>query len=381
MRHFQNCKFTHIFFRLFLFCTDGLSLYIYDAAHIISTKIAKKHFSIKKDHGEVLFFQNIMYHWVCYECVKMLYVFGIQPTIRSDIFKWSPELDSLFKYFSNMNANDEEQKKEASNMLDILLNSTAHSSYFNKLPFGKKTKLVHIDKPILYLVVLTWLRQLQQHFFNQNETDDKRDWHKKFGRYCPTNTANKNKLLGYIHMSKAKSENPRPVESFDCFIPSKKSDCITSLLQWAAQILNQDISEISEMQDKDTKERLRLAEEPPTFALSKEDLTKKTSCDEEETEEEEKESNISTAAKKDKVSEIMELPPNTKFKAIATALAVAAEKKKLNKRKRDDLEYGTNCLLSFINETNKTTYNNLDEFLQNSDGDDNGDGKKNGGGT
>ena len=183
-------------------------------------------------------------------------------------------------------------------------------------------------------------------------------------------------------MSKANDRNPKPVESFKCFIPSKKSDCITSLLQWAAQILSQDISLacISEKQDKDTKERLLLAEKPPTFALSQEDLTKKTSCDEEETEEEEKEkeSNISTAAKKDKITE---LPPNTKFKAIATALAVAAEQKKLKKRKRDDLEHGTNCLLSLINQTNKTMYNNLDEFLHNGDGNENGDGKRNGGGT
>jgi hypothetical protein len=185
-------------------------------------------------------------------------------------------------------------------------------------------------------------------------------------------------------MSKAKSRNPKLVESFDWFIPSKKSNCITSLLQWAAQILSQDILFIAETADKDTKEKLSLAEKPPRFELSQEDLTKKTSHnkeeeEEEDEEEEEKESNISTAAKKDKVSEITKLPPNTKFKAIATALAVAAEKKKLNKRKHDDLEYGTNCLLSLINETNKTTYNNLDDFLQNGDRDENGDGK--GGGT
>ena len=202
----------------------------------------------------MLIFQNIMYHWVCYECVKMLNVFGIQPTIRSDISNWSPDLDYLFKYFSNINANEEEHKKKATSMLHILLNSTAHSSYFSKLHFGKKQKFIHIDKPILYLVVLTWLRQLQQHFFNLNETDIKRDWHKKFGRYCATSNANKNKFLGYIHMSKANTNTPIPVESFNCFTPSKRKDCVTSLLQWAAQILSQDIPFISEMQDKDTKE-------------------------------------------------------------------------------------------------------------------------------
>ena len=207
--------------------------------HILyQPKLEKKHFSINKDHGEVLIFQNIMYHWVCYECVKMLNVFGIQPTIRSDISNWSQDLDCLFKYFSNINANEEEHKKKATSMLHILLNSTAHSSYFSKLHFGKKQKFVHIDKPILYLVVLTWLRQLQQHFFNLNETDIKRDWHKKFGRYCATSNANKNKFLGYIHMSRADTKTPIPVKSFNCFIPSKRKNCVTSLFAFTMGCTN-----------------------------------------------------------------------------------------------------------------------------------------------
>jgi len=37
-----------------------------------------------------------------------------------------------------MNASEEEHKKEATDLLEILLNTTAHSSYFSKLHFGKK---------------------------------------------------------------------------------------------------------------------------------------------------------------------------------------------------------------------------------------------------
>ena len=103
----------------------------------------------------MLIFQNIMYYWVCYECVKMLNVFGIQPTIRSDISRWSSELDSLFKFFTDQHANELQHKEEAIRVLDILLNKTAHSSYFTKLPpHGIKQKFININKPILYLVIL-----------------------------------------------------------------------------------------------------------------------------------------------------------------------------------------------------------------------------------
>jgi len=312
----------------------------------------------------MLIFQNIMYYWVCYECVKMLKVFGIQPTIRSDISNWSSELDSLFKYFSN--TQDDEHKNAAISLLDILLTKTAHSSYFTKLPpFGVRQKFVHIDKPILYLVILTWLRQLQQHFFNLNETDSKRDWNKKFGRYCGTSSANKYKNLGYIHMSKATTDELRLVDSFACFVPSKSSCCITSLLQWAAQILKQDIPDLSKNADDDTKKRLNLAQEPPKFVWSNDDLSKRT----EKTQQEEEESSDSITPEKnntlseDKINEVAQLSLNDKFKAIATALAASAENKNLGKRKHEDLEKGTCCLLSVINEKNKTKYNNLSDFL------------------
>ena len=312
----------------------------------------------------MLIFQNIMYYWVCYECVKMLNVFGIQPTIRSDISNWSSELDSLFKYFSN--TQEEEHKDAAIRLLDILLNRTAHSSYFNKLYFGRQQKFVHIDKPILYLVILTWLRQLQQHFFNLPETDIKRDWNKKFGRYCGTSSANKDKSLGYIHMSKATSNKPHLVDSFDWFVPSKSSRCITSLLQWSAQILNQDIPDLSKNTDDDTKKRLYLAQEPPKFAWSNDDLRKRTEKSQQEEEEELSDSitpEKTNTLSEDKVNEVAQLSLNAKFKAIATALTASAEKKNLGKRKHEDLEYGTCCLLSVINGNNDTNYNNLEDFL------------------
>lgn len=81
----------------------------------------------------MLIFQNFMHSWVCYECVQMLYVFGrIQPRIRSDISDWSSDLNSLFKFISDKQAN-EQHKTTANNVLALLLNKnkTDHTSNFN----------------------------------------------------------------------------------------------------------------------------------------------------------------------------------------------------------------------------------------------------------
>ena len=243
------------FFAFISFFTDGLSWYIQDAAQILSTNIVKKQFDAI-DRGEMLIFQNFMHSWVCYECVKILYVFGIQPKIRSDISDWSTELDSLFKFFLDKQANVH-HKQEANKLLDCILTKTAHTSYFSKLHFGSKQKFVHYEKPILFLVILTWLRQLQQYFFTKEETDNCIDWN-KHGRYWGTPTGNVDIGLGYVHMSTATSEVWTLVESFSYFKPSskRKPGVVLSLEEWAANILQLEIPDILEdakQNDSDTK--------------------------------------------------------------------------------------------------------------------------------
>jgi hypothetical protein len=48
--------------------------------------------------------------------------------------------------------------------------------------FGSKEKFKGMHNYILHLVVLTWLRQLQQFFFAQKERVTKGDWN-KYGKY------------------------------------------------------------------------------------------------------------------------------------------------------------------------------------------------------
>jgi hypothetical protein len=138
--------------------TVGLSWYIHYAAFIISNKIAKKPFCGGTDRGEFLIFQQFIHSWVCYELVKVLHMFSLQPKIRSDIAKWSPELHKTFNYFADKKIS--EYKEDAMDVLDILLNKTDHNSYFGKCVFGSKNYICQFNNPTLYLVVLTWLRQL-----------------------------------------------------------------------------------------------------------------------------------------------------------------------------------------------------------------------------
>jgi len=120
----------------------------HDTAHIISTQIAKKKLEVGVDQGEMLIFQSFIYSWVCYECLKVLSIFGLQPTIRDDINSWSPDLHGLFSYYSDKSGNKQYLSK-AAKIIGVLFEKTDHFSYFEKLTFGSKTKFDNSINPIL----------------------------------------------------------------------------------------------------------------------------------------------------------------------------------------------------------------------------------------
>ncbi len=69
-----------------------------------------------------------------------------------------------------------------------------------------------MKNPTLCLVILTWLQQLQQCFFEKSEQDPLRDWN-KYRWYYGTGTgfvSGRAKLLN-INMSTVKSETRTPV--------------------------------------------------------------------------------------------------------------------------------------------------------------------------
>ena len=55
---------------------------------------------------------------------------------------------------------------KAFEILDLLFDKTEHISYFGKMNFGSKEKFKTATYSSLYLLILTWLRQLEQYFYS-----------------------------------------------------------------------------------------------------------------------------------------------------------------------------------------------------------------------
>jgi hypothetical protein len=105
-------------------------------------------------------------------------------------------------------------------VLDILLNKTDHMSYFGNCVFGSTKYICQSNNPMLYLVVLTWLRQLQQGFFTYNDHQDNKDWN-KYGRYYCTNSkvSGNEPTLSNINMSRVRTKKSTLVMDLSFFKP------------------------------------------------------------------------------------------------------------------------------------------------------------------
>ncbi len=154
-------------------------------------------------------------------------------------------------------------------VLDILFNKTEHNSYFGKKVFRSKQKITQSDNPTLYLVVLTWLRQLQQCFYEYNDVNHGKDWN-THGRYCGTTAkvAQNAPTLSNINMSPVRSERKNIFSDLNFFKPNEdQKDVVASLKQWAAMLLEPDISMILKeaKRDEDTRARFSRAKKPSWF--------------------------------------------------------------------------------------------------------------------
>jgi hypothetical protein len=218
----------------------------------------------------MLIFQQFIHSWLCYELVKVLNVLGLQPQLKYDISNWSQELHTAFDYSNNKQ--HEQHKVLALKVLDTLFDKTEHISYFDKINFGIKYKFRHMKNLTLYLVILMWLRQLQQCFFEKSDLDPARDWN-KYGRYYGTGIGliSGSPMLSNINMSTIKSETRTPVTEVSYFKPNKdRPDVVTSLEECAARLLKPDITDILKVAkaDSDTKRRFQRAKIPTNFTLT-----------------------------------------------------------------------------------------------------------------
>ena len=106
-----------------------------------------------------------------------------------------------------------------------------------------------MENPTIPLVLLTWLRQLEEHFYQQPTLSPSNDWSDN-GRYC--NAQQKlsvKKGVNNIYMSKAAGTLLRKITSFDGIKPNKKDSdlVIKSLYDWSVRILHQDLPYVQDI--------------------------------------------------------------------------------------------------------------------------------------
>ena len=192
-------------------------------------------------------FEHIIHSWVGYELVKVLLKYGLNPSIRSDLEEWSSDLNELFVYFGEKTR---DPLKKPNDQINTLFEKTEHCSYFGKYGLGKKTRFEKMANTIIPLVILTWLRQLQEHFFLKTDHSKQADW-SDLGRYI-SQPANKqvNKGMNHVHLTSVTKVVHR-MKSFHDIEPKKKgkgaNKVVRSLLEWADMILCRDNNYVDEI--------------------------------------------------------------------------------------------------------------------------------------
>jgi hypothetical protein len=116
---------------------------------------------------------------------------------------------------------------------------------------------------VLPLVLLTWLRQLQKHFYKIGDNKESGDWN-VHGKYCAIRAKNVSKdfPLDNVHMMKANSTSLVKVDSVTYIKPDGKphKTVVKFLEEWAANILCWDINDYVQNianSDDETKKTLQ----------------------------------------------------------------------------------------------------------------------------
>ena len=121
--------------------------------------------------------------------------------------------------------------------------------------------------------MLTWLRQLQEYFFETGDNNESGDWN-VYGKYCAVKARHVSKEfpLDSVHMMKANSTSVAKVDSFAYIKPDSRNSkpnsqnnrsIVKSLEEWAAKILCRDNNDYVRQianSDEETKKRFQRTE-------------------------------------------------------------------------------------------------------------------------
>jgi hypothetical protein len=148
--------------------SDCLAWYVSDA-FIIAKYLAKaKHKSDKTDKGAPGIYQEMIQTWVTNELVKVMYIYGLNPEPNDHLESYAPEIETYIHYLKKL---QEDYEDKAKAIHELLHDCTLYIGVLKKCSFAKvQTITWDVDiKSMLPILVVTWLRQLQQFFIKQEK--------------------------------------------------------------------------------------------------------------------------------------------------------------------------------------------------------------------
>ena len=309
--------------------------------------------------------------------MKVLNVFGLQPKIRPDLEAWSPDLFTTFSYLCNRSTTNTEDKKKAFRMLDLLFDKTEHNSYFGKMNFGSKEKFKTATNSSLYLLILTWLRQLEEYFYNFDGNDDfDGDWN-EHGKYYATTSVMKPAPLANIHMAN-EDEILTKITDVSFFEPTHRDGVCVSLEEWGARIFephDKQVLKDAKRGCEKTNERFNRANNTrEEFSFTTTDLSSSKVLNDNDYEGQEREEatmayNISPDRHKDQKKEMLLYNISRGIQLLLNKSGPKINKKKKNMKKgeEDDNAIATTAassLLALVNglDYKSNKFNQLDEM-------------------
>jgi hypothetical protein len=193
-----------------------LSWHVSDPLLIIAKNLAKLKDAIKKDRESPAVYHEMIQMWVTYELVKVIYIFGLNQSPNDDLSNFAPEIDTYIAYL-RMGDEDEDNKEYATTTHELLMRQTLHTGVFHKCSFAKREMpLWNNDvKCMISIVILTWLRQLEENFFQY----EKETW-AVLGDYLENEKAEPKNLFGNVIL-KNKSGQTYRVREYSNIKPDK----------------------------------------------------------------------------------------------------------------------------------------------------------------
>jgi hypothetical protein len=206
---------------------DCLSWYIKDASFVIAHYLSKLPLPTKdkkaKDRGKHGIYEEMIQTWVTYEVVKVLYLYGLNPSPRSTLEKIAPEIEKYILYVDYGDYNCEDEPEEIQQIHELLFKKTQHSGTFEKCTFASVSEVKWKEdvKFMIPFLLLTWLRHLQQYFYNKKNRT--RTW-TKFGNYQPHVSLSKNESknpLAIVYLAKPSTNQSVKVKDYNDIKPDE----------------------------------------------------------------------------------------------------------------------------------------------------------------